>query len=159
MADQNDLMQAKQVFDTLCQTLDGHDWEYEKDESELTIECGAQGEDLPIQITIRIDPKRHVAMLLSHMPFVTSEEKRLEMAVAISVVNNRLVDGSFDFDISDGHMFFRMTTSFLESTIGSKVFTYMLYCSCKTVDEYNDKYLMLAKNMLTIEQFIGMVNH
>ena len=61
MADQNDLMQAKQVFDTLCQTLDGHDWVYEKDESELTIECGAQGEDLPIQITIRIDPKRHVA--------------------------------------------------------------------------------------------------
>ena len=48
-----------------------------------------------------------------------------------------------------------MTNSFLESKISEEVFAYMLYCSCQTIDEYNDKFLMLAKGMISIEQFLS----
>lgn len=155
MAEEKDLQAARKVFATMCSTLDGHDWKYEKDTDNLTIDCTAQGDDLPMDITIRVDPDKHIVLLFSRLPYTVAEDKRLDVAVAVSVVNNNLVDGSFDYDIKSGRLYFRMTTSFLESSIGSDAFTYMLFCSCQIIDEYNDKFLMIAKNMLSLEQFIA----
>ena len=154
MADKK-LERAQKVYGTLCSTLDSHEWHYKKDEEKLSIDCGAQGEDLPMEITIKVDAERQLIMLLSHLPFVISEDKRLDVAIAVSAVNDKLVDGSFDYNIADGHMFFRMTSSFIESEIGNELFTYMLMVSCHTIDEYNDKFLMLGKGMMSIEDFIS----
>ena len=154
MADEK-LERAQKVYGTLCSTLDSHEWHYKKDEEKLSIDCGAQGEDLPMEITIKVDAERQLIMLLSHLPFVISEDKRLDVAIAVSAVNDRLVDGSFDYNIADGHMFFRMTSSFIESEIGNELFTYMLMVSCHTIDEYNDKFLMLGKGMMSIEDVIS----
>ncbi len=159
MADEKNIAQAKAAFSTLCQALDKHEWHYEKEEEKLSIECGAQGEDLPMKITVKVDADRRLIMLLSHLPFVIQEDKRLDVAIAVSAINNALVDGCFDYDVASGHMFFRMTNSFLESTISEEVFTYMLFCSCQTIDEYNDKFLMLAKGMISIEQFLSTLAH
>ena len=154
MADEK-LERAQKVYGTMCSTLDSHEWHYKKDEEKLSIDCGAQGEDLPMEITIKVDAERQLILLLSHLPFVISEDKRLDVAIAVSAVNDKLVDGSFDYSIADGHMFFRMTSSFIESEIGNELFTYMLMVSCHTIDEYNDKFLMLGKGMMSIEDFIS----
>lgn len=146
---------AQKVYETLCANLDSKKWHYENNDEELKIECGVQGDDLPMELTIKIDVNRQLIMLLSHLPFVVSEDKRFDVAIATSVVNNGLVDGSFDFDITNGHMFFRMTSSFIESDIGSELFTYMISVSCATIDEYNDKIFMLAKGMMSIEDFMN----
>ena len=134
--------------------MDEHDWHYEKDEENLEIECGARGEDLPMDIRIIVDADRQLIILLSVMPFVAPDTKRLDVAIATSIVNNKLVDGSFDYDVTSGHMIFRMTSSFIESEIDSEVFTYMLMVSCHTIDEYNDKFFMLGKGILSINQFL-----
>lgn len=134
--------------------MEHHDWHFKKDEENLTIECGAQGDDLPMEITIVVDPERMLIILMSHLPFVMSEDKRLDTAVAVSAVNFALVDGSFDYDIKSGHMIFRMSNSFRESLIGEDLFIYMILVSCHTIDEYNDKFLMLSKGIITLEQFI-----
>lgn len=145
---------AVSTFQTLCNMLDNNDWSYQKHEEDLVIVCGAQGEDLPMEIILRIDEDRQLISLLSEIPFTVNEDKRMEMAVAVSSVNNRLVDGSFDFDIASGDLYFRMTSSFVASDISEDVFKYMLYCSCMSIDEYNDKFLMLSKGMISIENFM-----
>lgn len=75
-----------------------------------------------MEINIKVDSDRQLIVILSHLPFVIPENKRLDATVAVSVVNNKLVDGSFDYSIADGHMFFRMTSSFNESEIGNELF-------------------------------------
>lgn len=159
MAEEKNIVQAKAAFNTLCQALENHDWKYSKDEENLSIECGAQGEDLPMNLTVRINSEKQIVLLLSHLPFVIEEEKRLDVAIAVSAANNAIVDGSFDYDISDGHMFFRMTNCFIESQLSEEVFSYMLFCSSHTIDEFNDKFLMISKGMLSIEQFLGTFNN
>lgn len=155
MAELKELEQAKAAFAALCNALDKHEWHYKKDEENMSIECGAQGDDLPMEITVKVDADRMLIILLSHMPFVIQEDKRLNVAIAVSAINNMLVDGCFDYDVSSGHIFFRMTNSFLESKISEEVFSYMLFCSCQIIDEYNDKLLMLAKGMISVEQFLS----
>ncbi len=162
MADEKKLAQARTVFDTLCQALDHNDWHYDKDETDankLAIECGAQGDDLPMSIIIKVLAERQLVMLISKIPFTIQEDKRLDLALAVSAINNRLVDGSFDYNVSTGRMFFRMTNSFIESTVSEELFSYMLYCSCKTIDKYNDKFLMIAKGVLPLEQFLASLNN
>ena len=148
------LQRAQRTFKNLCQNLDEHKWHYEKDEENLEIECSARGEDLPMDIRIIVHADRQLIILLSVMPFIAPDTKRLDVAIATSIVNNKLVDGSFDYDVTSGHMVFRMTSSFIESEIDSEVFTYMLMVSCHTIDEYNDKFFMLGKGMLSINQFL-----
>ena len=155
MDEQMKLEQAKNVFQTLCAALDHDDWHYKKDEEALTIECGARGEDLPMELLVKVDVDRMLVMLLSKIPFQIAEDKRLDVAVAVSVINNMLVDGSFDYDVASGRIFFRMTNSFAYSTLGEAVFTYLLFCTCSMVDEYNDKFLMLAKGMISLDKFIS----
>ncbi len=155
MAEQKNLQQAQAAFATLCRALDKQEWNYQKDEEKLSIECSVRGDDLPMEITVRIDADRMLVMLLSHMPTIVQEDKRLDAAIAVSVINNRLVHGSFDYNVATGHMFFRITNSFFGSILSEEVFTYMLFCACQTIDEYNDKFLMLSKGMISIEQFLS----
>ena len=145
---------AQKVYMTLCATLEAHDWHYEKNDERLIVECKAKGEDLPIDITIKVDEDRQLLMLLSHLPFTISEDKRLDVAIATSIVNNDLVDGSFDYDITSGTMFFRMTNSFLESDISGELLFHQLMLSCHIIDLYNDKFLMLTKGLIGIEDFV-----
>lgn len=154
MTDAEKLTKAKATYATLCSALDKDEWHYKKDEEELTIKCGARGEDLPIEIIIQVDAGRQLVYLLSPMSFEIKEDNRLDVAVAISYINNMLVHGCFDYNINTGTIVFRMPNSFMDSTLGEEVFRYMLYCACKTVDEYNDKFLMLSKGMLSLEKFL-----
>lgn len=155
MAEFKDLALAKATFETLCKTLDSHEWYYEKNEEKLSVNCSAKGDDFPVELEIEVDADRMLVMLISHLPFTIKEDKRLDAAIAISVVNNMMLDGCFDFDIRSGHIFFRMTNSFIESTLGQEYFTYLLFCACQTIDEYNDKFLMIEKGVISVEQFIA----
>ncbi len=154
MAEQENLNLAKTTFETLCKALEHHDWHYQKDEENFTVECRVQGDDLPIDIEIVIDPERMLIILMSHLPFAISEDKRLDIAAATAAVNYRLFAGSFDYDIKSGHMMFRMSNSFMESLISEELFMHMIMISCGMIDDFNDKFLMLSKGMMTLEQFI-----
>ena len=95
-----------------------------------------------------------VIQLLSSMPFVVSESKRLDFAIAVCAINSSLVDGCFDYNIANGNLLFRMTNSFMESRMSEEVFSYMLFCSCATIDNYNDKLFMLAKGVMSVSDFL-----
>ncbi|MGN0114783.1 MAG: hypothetical protein ACI396_05610, partial [Acutalibacteraceae bacterium] len=135
MADEK-LARAQKVFNTMCETFSSNEWFYTKDEGSLSIEFKVKGDDLPMEFNVKIDAKRQLIMLLSQLPFTVPEDKRLDVAIAVSVVNNKLADGSFDYDIATGTLLFRMTSSFMESDIGNDLFMYLMICSSNTIDDY-----------------------
>ena len=158
MADKKYLMQAKEAFDTLCEMLDGRGWKYQKFEDEYTIECSAQGDDLPMDIHFEVDAERKLFVLISKLPFSVPEDKRVEMSLAVSAVNYTMVDGSFDYNFMSGNVVFRLTTSYRESMLSTTALNYMLMVSCNTIDEYNDSLLMLIKGKMSLEDIFKMAN-
>ncbi len=157
MAEVN-MAKAKEIFDALVNMLDTRDWKYDKFEEDLVIKSGIKGEDLPIEFIVVVKPKNQVVQLLSRLPFQIPEEKRVDAAIAICVANNGLVDGSFDYDITEGNITFRLTSSYRESTLGADLFEYMILVSAGTIDDYNDKFFMIAKDMMSVQQFIEKEN-
>jgi hypothetical protein len=53
---------------------------------------------------------------------------------------------------------YRLTCSYRGNTITSDLVEYIIAVAAGTVDEYNDKFFMLAKDMMTFEQFLNKVN-
>ena len=139
--------------------LDAREWHYEKDEEKLVIHSGVKGDDFPVEFIIAVDAEREVVRFLSKLPFSIPEEKRVDCAIAVCVANNGIVNGNFDYDINDGSIIFRLTTSFKSGSVLSEdLFEYMILASAHTVDRYNDRFFMLGKGMIDIQQFIQQDN-
>lgn len=154
MAEENKIVAAKQVFDTLCQSLANREWKFDKDEEKLVVYFGVNGEDLPMRFIIIVDAERQLIRVMSPLPFKMSEGKRMEGAIATCVASYGMADGNFDYDLSDGSIVFRMTASFRDSVIGEGLLQYMVSCTCAMVDEYNDKFLAIDKGFMSITEFI-----
>ena len=155
MADDKKMKLAKQVYKTMCEALDKRDWHYGKEEEKLLVHFGVNGDDIPLQFIIVVDAERQLIRLVSPLPFKMSESKRIEGAIAACAASYNMADGSFDYDLSDGRIVFRITASFRESEIGEGLMQYMISCTCAMVDEYNDKFLAIDKGILSIGDFIA----
>ena len=142
--------QAKQVYQKIINMLDNRGWKYERHDEDLVIASGVTGEDLPIAFIFAVKPQNHLVQFLSKLPVTMPEEKRIDGAIAACAASNHLIDGSFDYDVMNGSIVFRLTSSYLNSDISEDLLEYMLMVSAATIDDYNDKFLMLAKGMITI---------
>ncbi len=158
MAEQRELKQAQVAFATLCEMLNENGWKYDANPEKLAVSCGVRGDDLPIELVIDVNADRQLVTLMSKLPYAIPEDKRVDVAVAISAINYAMVDGSFDYDFLTGSIIFRMTTSFKGSLISKKVYEYMVFLSCKMVDDYNDKILMFSKDKLSLEDLLKFIN-
>lgn len=155
MADEKKMELAKQVYQTLCEAIEKREWNFGKDEDELLVHFGVNGDDIPMQFILIVDAERQLIRLMSPIPFKMSESKRMEGAIATCAASFGMADGSFDYDLSDGTIAFRMTASFRESLIGEGLFQHLISCSCAMVDKYNDQFLALDKGIISITDFIA----
>jgi len=154
MAEEKKMELAKQVYRTLCDAVERREWKFGKDEEKLVVYFGVNGDDIPMQFILAVDADRQLVRLMSPMPYKMSEGKRMEGAIATCVATYGMADGSFDYDLSDGKIVFRMTASFRESTLGEGIFHYMIECTCAMVDKYNEQFLAIDKGLLSITDFI-----
>jgi hypothetical protein len=128
---------------------------YEKHDDDLVVTFIMGGNDIPMQFVLAIDVEHELIRLLSPIPVIFGDDKRVEGAIATCAVNYGLADGSFDYDFRKGRIMFRITSSYIDSLISKDLLEYMIAVSCITVDEYNDKFFMLAKGQFSIEEFFN----
>ena len=147
-------MDAKKVYEILCAALDERKWEYDKDEEKNLVYFPVNGENMPLQFLIFVDEERQLVRVLSQLPFHIGEDKRMEAAIAVCVANYGMVDGSFDYDISEGSIIFRMCASYLDSEVTTGLMQYLIQCACVSVDNYNHRFLALNKGVISLEEFI-----
>ena len=111
---------------------------------------------MPQPTMIRVDEEREVIHVLSPIPSHIPEDKRIDAAVAVSVANYGLVNGSFDFDMRDGEIRYRVTQGFMGIEVSEELVRYILAVVFKTTDDYNDKFFMLGKGLISLDKFIEM---
>lgn len=154
MSQEVDLKKAKEMYNLLGEAMKKQEWKYNAHPDDLVINFTVQGEDIPMEFVVAIDPKRQLVRLFSRLPFKMAKEHIVDGAIATCQANYNLVDGSFDYDVTDGTIDFRMTSSYRESVVSSDMMVYMVNYASAAVDDYNDKFLMLSKGVLSVDDFI-----
>ena len=155
MATEKQFEQALLVYEALCRALDGNGWQYSRDHEKLAVALTVHGKDLPMEIFAKVDAERMLVSIYSRPGFAVPEDKLVDMAVAVAASNWGMVDGSFDYSLSDGNLIFRMAESYRDSRIGDEMLSYMLGVVCGTVDRYNDRFLMICKGVLSVGDFLA----
>ena len=155
MTESEKMQLAQEVYDNLCEALDRRDWKYEKFPDDLTIRFTSVGDDLPMDFIVIVDGYRQLLRVMSPVPIDVNKNKRLDLAVATCVASYGLTDGSFDYDITTGVIFFRLTACFRNSTVGDGLFEYLVGISSAIVDKYNDQFLAISKGLLSVDDFIA----
>ena len=153
MEDERKQKLAQNVYSNICSMFEDMNFNHERDDEKLVIRSTVHGDDIPMDIVIIVNQDSQTVSFFSPMPFKVPDDKISEMAIAIAIANNGLRNGSFDFDISDGKILFRMTACNIDSILGKELYRMMLIVSSNTIDRYNDKFLMLSKGMISLEQF------
>ena len=145
---------AIEVYNTLKAALDAQHWHYDANDEALTISLGVNGEDIPMNFILVVDGERELVRMLSLLPFKAERERLLALAIATCQANYKLVDGCFVYNIEDGAILYRITSSFRGSIISIDLLRYMINMACHVVDEYNDRFLAISKGMLSLEDFL-----
>ena len=62
---------------------------------------------------------------------------------------------AFDYDVSTGDIWFRLITTFRgDMDLSKEAFEYIIHVAVGTIDKYNDRFFMLSKGMMNIQEFI-----
>ena len=144
---------ALKIYGDICDVLDGKGWRYTKKEENLVIVITVHGEDLEMSLVIKVDADRELVSIVSPMPFTMDENKRVEGAIATCAATYTLADGSFDYDLMSGKIYFRLTSTYRGCDIGEGLLEYMIDVSLSTIDNYNDKFMALNKGYIGVEAF------
>lgn len=158
MADQVKMDAARGNFETLCGALERAKVKFTRDDEALRVDYTYKGDDLLMPFMFIVDPDREFVRLISPMSPRVKEDKRLDMAVAISLLNYRLAFGCFDLDMDDGELRFRMVNSFRDTPLSEEVFAMMLQTGHAIVEKYNDKLYTLAAGIISLEQFVTAIS-
>ena len=142
------------VYELFKKHLDEHHIKYEAFDDKHLLKMIVHGDDLPQPTVIRIFDDREIVQILSPLPCMMPEDKRIDAAVAVSVANYGLIIGSFDFDMNDGEIRFRVSMDFEGLEMNDTAVKNLLSPVFVITDQYNDRFFMLAKGMMTLEQFI-----
>ena len=151
-------MEARALYKTLCQTLDNMKWHYSKEEENFIVRTSAVGDDLSMKLTIKIDAERQVMYLKSPMPFAIPDRARDTVGKAVLFANYSMLNGSFEFDFSDGWLAFKMVIPYMGSVISEEVCHYMIVLSCTMTDKFNDKFQAVSEGRMTLDQFAKFAN-
>lgn len=155
MAQNNKL--ATQHYQSIIKALKKQNFSFTEHQDDLAITATFTGDDLPINVIIRVIPDSSAVQLVSPMSFEIPEEKRVEIALAIAFVNNKLINGGFDYDLKESTLSYRSAVNYDDnSVLTDDFFLTMLFVAAQTIDDYNEKFMMLARSLMTIEQFLNL---
>lgn len=159
MTDERKRRNAQQMFAVIRSALEQMGAQYGVDEERLAVQFTTRGADLPMDITMTSDLRRQMVVVISALPVEVNPDRRLDMAVAVAVANNTIVDGGFDYDLNSGRLFFRMNNSFIDCTHGEGLVRYLIECSCKVIDHYNERFEMLGTGVIDLQKFIELAQN
>lgn len=147
--------EAKAMLKTLCQTLENMSWRYTCDEEKSLVYTSAVGKDLSMKLYVKVDAERGVMYLKSRMPFAIPSDKIRDAALAAVAANWSMLNGSFEMDMDDGYLGFKLVVPFMESLVSEKVCRYMINVSCDMIDKFNDKFQALVQGAMTFDEFVA----
>ena len=154
MTEEEKMELAKSSYKTLCDTFEEKKLVFNKDEENLSISTKLNGRSGTIDVLMRIYSEQSLVRVFIPLPVIVKEDKRLDVAVAVSYVNATLGEGNFDFDIVSGRLAYKLANSFIESELSGDLFSYMLFCAYTTVDNNISKLMAIANGLLTLNDFI-----
>lgn len=146
---------GKKVYANLCKAFELIEFQFGRNEEKLSVSCVCSGDDMRINVFMRVDPESRCVTFFSAMPFTVKKEKIGEVGLALCHINNKLKFGKFDIDTQTGAMDYNFCNYYDEGSPSSpELIKDILSLALHTVDKYNDKFAGLNSGQLSLTDFL-----
>ena len=149
---------AQEMYALLCGTLDKRNWKYSKNEEEQIVKFGVVGDDLRMNVCIEVNADREFITSYTTQDWSVPKDLRIPFAVGVCAVNNHLVDGSFDFDLLEGDVTYRLTLSYHDAKISGEAIEYLIDCAAATVDDVNDIMKDFVDGKINFDEYVSRMS-
>ena len=153
--DKNTKKAAQRELACICAALDERGWEYDKDKENYALGFMSDGKDMRFSITVKLNPDLKIVSVFVTLPFLVPEDKEGQLAVALSLINGEIVHGSFELDKPAGRILFRISTSYLDSTLDKDVYFYLIAAAFGTADSAAATVKSMCESAATAEQVVS----
>ena len=150
------MARALEVYNKMIEAFVAKDVPFDRFDDDLVIKSQYKGQDFPIDFIFSVDPQKECVTFLSDSFAEFPDDKLKDAAFATAVANFGMAFGHFDLNLSEGNVYYVMSTSYIDSTLGEQFFFFMLATALSTADRYNDRFFMLAKGMIDLQKFIEL---
>ena len=154
--DENNRLEALAIFNKYCSYLDAQNWNYEKDEDKFLVVYNVTGEDLPMRFLVVLEPELGIIRIISELPFEVSEDKIVDLNLAVTAVNDHIMNGCFL--VSPHSVLFKVASSYYFDEVDDNLFDYLMSVSINVVEKYNDKFFALEKGYVSLNDFIKQLD-
>lgn len=154
MTDDIKIVTALNIYSDMCDVLDENEFVYDKDDDKLRVELFvANTNNISIKFIMMINIEMQTIMLTSPIDLKMSEDKQMEGILSACIASNNLPDGSFDYDLPNRSVSFRLTFSYKGSLVGKGLFLRLICYSYSIVSKYVVKFSDINKGILSIDKF------
>lgn len=94
------------------------------------------GQEGPIQMLARVDDDRKVMGLSFRLPITVPDDKRSLMAEAVTRANFNLIVGSFEMDMDDGELKYKVTVPLDDAQLSLAQYRHCMRASLSTIRRY-----------------------
>ncbi|MBR5272864.1 MAG: hypothetical protein IKU25_05655 [Clostridia bacterium] len=156
MADEKMIQHARNIYEKTKAVFTAKELKFDPIDDKMVIKTGIRGDDFPIDVTVIVNPNAQAISMYSVLPFEVKEDKMAEMALAVCVANNGMIQGGFDYDVKEGRVLTKISNSFIETDLSEELIFVMFMRFAQLADEYNDRFFMLNKGLIDLEKFIEL---
>lgn len=145
---------SKAIYKDVCDYFDANGLSYDKDEAHLVVISKFSGDDLPVNMIIEVTEGLNLLSIISPMPFTVSEDKRIDVALAVVAANNGVRNGAFDLDLDSGRLVYKVCDLITDGKAGKDLLDYLFSISLNMIDDYNDKFFAVSFGAISVAEFI-----
>jgi hypothetical protein len=129
--------QSRNLLETVRDYLEADNFACSLHEQAGFVECGFRGKNglFVVRIAAAVNPLS--LGVLVRIPLVVPDDRRLDMAEAVTRVNYGLLLGSFDFNLTDRTLRFRNSMPVADGTLTQEQFRRLLYAALASVNRYD----------------------
>ena len=151
------MRKAREVYGVLLGALEDMGWKFSVNEDDFTVDYIMKNKDFSINFAFSLLLEKQLVELYARLPFEFPEDLLTEAAIAVTAINYKLRDGSFDLKLDGGILYFRLTSSYCDTLVGHGLFRYMATASRDTVFGYVNLLYLLAEGQIDIDDFLDDV--
>ena len=145
---------AKKIYNSLVKSLKEIEWNFSQNDEGLSTYSTMGTDDFPVDMYMKVFPELEIISLSSEIPFVIPEDKKINIIVAINLINAKINIGNFEYNDQNKKIVYRLSTSYIGlEEVTKELANSLIFAIGSIVDKYNDKFFMLIKGKLSLKDF------
>jgi hypothetical protein len=105
-----------------------------------------------------VDSSREIIYVYVNQDLVVPESKRIVVALGCCARNDCMIDGSFDFNLADGSLIFRVISSYHDMTIGEWTVEYLIQLSNAMFEKVNGVIIDYIEDKINQTEFLAQMD-